>query len=76
MWGCDGRLSDELYEFLKGIPRQAPLLADDADIFVSLEKGKTAEDLDRLLLARDLVRQTLVYARYHARMREGEGMGS
>ncbi len=27
-----------------------------------------AKDLDKLLLARDLVRQVLVYARYHARV--------
>lgn len=55
----------KLSTFLKETPRQAPLLSDNADVFTSLPQ--MAEDLDKLLLARDLVRQTLIYARYHAR---------
>ncbi len=31
-----------------------------------------ASDLDRLLFARDLLRQALVYARYHAKARPGK----
>lgn len=56
----------KLYEFLKVTPQQDPLLSDDADDFTSLQL--MAKDLDKLLLARDLVRQALVYARYHARV--------
>lgn len=59
-------ISQELHKFLKVTPQQAPLLSDNADVFTSLQQ--MAKDLDELLLARDLVRQTLVYARYHARV--------
>jgi hypothetical protein len=55
-----------LYDFLKETPQQAPLLSDNGDVFASLQQ--IGNDLDKLLLARDLVRQTLVYARYHARV--------
>lgn len=56
----------KLHEFLKVTPQQVPLLSDNADVFTSLQQ--MAKDLDKLLLARDLVRQSLVYARYHARV--------
>jgi hypothetical protein len=59
-------VNQKIYEFLKVTPQQAPLLSDNADVFTSLQQ--MAKDLDKLLLARDLVRQTLVYARYHARV--------
>jgi hypothetical protein len=42
------------------------LLSDNADVSTAFQQ--MAEDLDKLLLARDLVRQSLVYARYHARV--------
>lgn len=58
-------IHDKLFTFLKKTPQQAPLLPDNDDIFASLQQ--MASDLDKLLLARDLVRQALVYARYHAR---------
>ncbi len=58
-------VNQKIYEFLKVTPQQAPLLSDNADVFTSLQQ--MAKDLDKLLLARDLVRQALVYARYHAR---------
>ena len=35
-----------------------------------------ANDLDRLLLARDLLRQALIYGRYHAKARENSGGGA
>ena len=57
----------KLYEFLKKTPRQVPLLSDD-DVYTSLHG--IAKDLDKLLLAHDLLRQSLVYARYHAQLRE------
>lgn len=59
-------ICNHLFAFLKKTPQQAPLLSDNIDIFTFLQQ--IAEDLDKLLLARDLVRQTLVYARYHARL--------
>jgi hypothetical protein len=59
-------VNEKIHEFLKVTPQQAPLLSDNDDVFISLQQ--MAKDLDRLLLARDLVRQTLVYARYHARV--------
>jgi len=59
-------VNQKIYEFLKVTPQQAPLLSGDADVFTSLQQMAT--DLDKLLLSRDLVRQTLVYARYHARV--------
>ena len=59
-------VNQKIYEFLKVTPQQAPLLSDNADVFTSLRQ--MAKDLDKLLLARDLIRQTLVYARYHARV--------
>ena len=58
----------KLLKFLKMTPQQSPLLSGDTDTFASLQQ--MAKDLDSLLLARELVRQTLVYARYHARLRE------
>ena len=60
-------VSDNLHNFLKNTPQQSPLLSmDNKDIFAVLQK--LGENLDNLLLARDLIRQSLVYARYHARV--------
>jgi len=59
-------VEQKIHEFLKATPQQAPLLSDGSDVLVSLQR--MAKDLDNLLLARDLARQTLVYARYHARV--------
>lgn len=60
-------VSQKLSEFLKKTPQQDHLLSGNTDdVFTSLQE--IADDLDRLLLARDLVRQALVYARYHARL--------
>lgn len=61
-------ISQKLHKFLKETPQQAPLLSENGDVFTSLQQ--LVGDLDRLLLARDLVRQTLIYARYHARLHE------
>lgn len=59
-----GTVYQRIHSFLKKTPRQAPLLPDNVDV------KEIGEDLDKLLLARDLVRQTLVYARYHVRVKE------
>ena len=61
-------VSEKLHDFLKKTPQRSPLLEDEVDILSALRK--LGEDLDNLLLARDLLRQTLVYARYHARLPE------
>ena len=58
----------KLLEFLKKTPSQVPLLSGNTDLFPSLQQ--MARDLDNLLLTRDLVRRSLVYARYHARLQE------
>lgn len=59
-------IEQKVREFLKTTPQQAPLLSGDGDVFALLQS--MSEDLDKLLLARDLLRQALVYARYHARV--------
>jgi hypothetical protein len=64
--GAAENVSKKINDFLKATPWQAPLLPNNTDLFKSLQQ--MAEDLDKLLLARDLVRQALVYARYHARV--------
>jgi hypothetical protein len=63
-------VSNELHEFLKNTPWQAHLLGGGNNLFDSLQE--LAENLDKLLLARDLLRQTLVYALYHVRLKKGE----
>lgn len=68
-------VSVELYNFLKNIPQKSSLLSKiNNDIFAALQE--LGENLDNLLLARDLVRQSLVYARYHAKLREKEKTSS
>jgi len=65
----------KLYDFLKNTPQKSSLLPkNNNDIFDALQK--LGENLDNLLLARDLVRQALVYARYHAKLGEKEKTSS
>lgn len=59
-------IEQKVREFLKTTPQRAPLLSGDGDVFALLQL--MSEELDKLLLARDLLRQALVYARYHARV--------
>jgi len=61
------RVSDELARFLQRVPKDSPLLGN-GDLFTALQA--LAGDLDKLLFARDLLRQALVYGRYHAKARE------
>ncbi len=63
-------VSDRLYDFLKETPRQSHLLENGPDVLSALQK--LGENLDRLLLACELVQRSLVYARYHVRLREEE----
>jgi hypothetical protein len=60
------RISDACRDFLKKTPQAKPLLgASQSDVFPALQV--LGDDLDGLLLARDLLRQGLVYGRYHAK---------
>jgi len=59
-------ISHACRDFLRQTPAAKPLLGDlPNDVFSALQT--LAGNLDDLLLARDLLRQSLVYARYHAR---------
>jgi len=61
---------DQCGVFLTNSPGEHPLLQGNSDIFDSLKN--LSEDIDDLLLAHDLLRQSLVYARYHVKARSGE----
>lgn len=60
-------------QFLRTTPEASPLVApagggsQKGDVLTEIRKLST--DLDDLLLARDLVRQAFVYARYHIKAR-------
>jgi hypothetical protein len=62
-------VSGELARFLQKVPEESPLLGN-GDLFNALQA--LAGDLDRLLFARDLLRQALVYGRYHAKAKEAK----
>lgn len=55
-------------EFLQGVPKGSPLLGT-GEVFPALQT--LTEDLDKLLFAKDLLRQALVYGRYHAKASGG-----
>jgi hypothetical protein len=61
-----GKVSDLAAQMLRDDP--ISVLARDGSIFE--EVRKLAENLDDLLLAKRLVEQTLIYARYHAKALE------
>jgi len=50
--------------FLRSVPQGSPLLGG-GDVFDSLQR--LSQNLDDLLFARDLLRQALVYGRYHVK---------
>jgi len=58
-------LEEGLYKFLNGTPQHNHLLKNGGENFKAIQE--LAADLDSLLLAHDLLRQTLIYARYHAK---------
>ncbi len=60
-------------KFLRETPAASPLLAN-CDVWQALQR--LGEDLDKLLFARDLLRQALIYGRYHAKARQPAGEGS
>jgi hypothetical protein len=51
-------------ELLRSVPQGSPLLGG-GDVFDSLQR--LSQNLDDLLFARDLLRQALVYGRYHVK---------
>lgn len=62
----------KLQEFLQQTPKPQPLLAQqqpqaNEENFLRTLRDRLAGDLDKLLLAQDLLRQTLIYALYHVR---------
>jgi hypothetical protein len=59
--------------FLQSTPTGAPLLGA-GDVWQALQQ--LGQDLDKLLFARDLLRQALVYGRYHAKARQPAGGGT
>lgn len=63
------KVSAELAKFLQKVPAESPLLGN-GDLFNALQA--LAGDLDKLLFARDLLRQALVYGRYHAKAKEAK----
>lgn len=66
----DEQVGKGLHAFLKRTPGQKPLVPENTEDVLAAVRDNLTNDLDKLLLARDLLRQTLVYARYHARLRE------
>ncbi len=65
----DGKSATNLAAFSPRFPKARPGSAT-ATCFAALQA--LAEDLDKLLFARDLLRQALVYGRYHAKAREAK----
>lgn len=63
------KVSSELARFLRNVPAESPLLGN-GDLFAALQT--LAGDLDKLFFARDLLRQALVYGRYHAKAKEAK----
>lgn len=62
-------VGDQVSQFLRSTPEGSPLAGStgNGDVLTAIKEA--SKDLDNLLLARDLVRQALVYARYHAKAR-------
>jgi hypothetical protein len=61
----DGTISEKCAAFLR-----KQVLLGEGKLFPAL--SKLADNLDNLLFARELLRQVLVYARYHVKARRGE----
>jgi hypothetical protein len=54
-----------LRAFLKNEPKNQPLLENKEDVFKEI--ALLSQNIDNLILANELAKQTLVYARYHAK---------
>jgi hypothetical protein len=64
-----GEISAKCHVFLKERPATKPLLTGNQKDALDHIRKDLADDLDGLLLARDFLRQALIYARYHAKAR-------
>lgn len=71
------KITSAVRQFMEDTPKTSHLLpkSGEKDILV-LVREEIASNLDKLILARDLVHQALVYARYHAKMRQKDGAHS
>jgi hypothetical protein len=69
----EGRAGEEVIRraasFLRRMPPGARPLLGNGETFTALQS--LAADMDRLLFARELLRQALVYGRYHAKTSDG-----
>lgn len=65
------KVSNACIDFLTKVPQAQPLTPQGSDVFAKLQT--LAKDLDNLLLARDLLRQALVYGRYHVKATTSSG---
>lgn len=65
-------INQKLHKFMKQTPQQNPIISNNSNNILNSICNDLATNLDRLLLAKDLLRQALVYALYHARLREDE----
>jgi len=62
------------WDFLKKTPHGQPLLSQSTNNNNVFDELKSlANQLDDLLFARDLLRQTLIYARYHVKAQSEAG---
>ncbi len=64
-----------LYDLLKELPafHSSPDLPKDAKDVLKFYSDNVCNDLDRLLLVKDLYEQTLIYARYGAKAAKAKG---
>ncbi len=69
----EGKAGQKMSDQCAALLRDLHLL-QDGDLWKALQK--LGEDLDKLLFARDLLRQALVYGRYHAKARQPAGGGA
>lgn len=66
-------IKQECMHFLRTTPKTSPLISrGDGKSNDYNELKVLSQDIDKLLLGRDLLRQGLVYARYHAKARSSE----
>lgn len=64
-------IQKSIFRLLKDFQSLKDVLSTEDKVLQDVRE-KLAEDLDTLLLARDLIEHTLVYARYHLKTKEGE----
>jgi hypothetical protein len=69
-------IRDQLYEALKQLPSlKNSMIEDWPDKALEFYSARVLDDLDTLLLVRDLYEQTLIYARYGAKAADKKPSG-